>query len=235
MDDFNPLDLFGTSPESEGGKPDEPVSAKDVFSATPITNEGDTVADEPAPAEQMQESSESSAGEKTLNTDEDASCTEPCEGGSSDECPQENTASAAEDSSCAEQQSDKFDMLLEAQKTMSEKIDELEKLFNARILHTDHEEKIVDRMHKELQQYKDDMYAQLVRPILMDVIEMRDSIMRIAATYMAKPEGERDIPNKTFSDYAYDLQDILEKNSVEIYRSKSGDEFVPVRQRVIRR
>jgi len=90
-------------------------------------------------------------------------------------------------------------------------------------------------MHKELQKYKDDMYAQLVRPILLDVIEIRDSIMRMAAAYLAKPEGEQSIPNKTFSNYAYDLQDLLEKNAVEIYRSKSGDDFVPIKQRVIKK
>lgn len=104
-----------------------------------------------------------------------------------------------------------------------------------RIMHTDHEEKIVDYMHKELQKYKEDLYAQLVRPILLDVIEVRDSIMRIAEAYLSKPEGEQNIPNKTFSDYAFDLQDILEKNSVEIYRSKSGDTFTPIKQRIIKK
>ena len=102
-------------------------------------------------------------------------------------------------------------------------------------MHADHEDKIIDQMHSELQKYKDDMYAQLVRPILLDIIEVRDSIMRIAATYQKKPEGERDIPNKTFADYSYDLQDILEKNNVEIYKSKTGDEFTPIRQRVIKK
>lgn len=132
-------------------------------------------------------------------------------------------------------QPDKLDNILEAQQQLSEKIETLNALFNARIIYTEHEEKIVDQMHKELQKYKEDMYAQLVRPILLDVIEVRDSIMRMTATYLAKPEGEQNIPNKMFSDYAFDLQDILEKNSVEIYRSKSGDDFTPIKQRVIKK
>lgn len=134
-----------------------------------------------------------------------------------------------------ETEADKLDKILESQQQLSEKIEDLNALFNARIMHTEHEEKIVDQMHKELQRYKEDMYAQLVRPILLDVIEIRDSIMRMAAAYLAKPEGEQNIPNKTFSDYAYDLQDILEKNSVEIYRSKTGDDFTPIKQRVIKK
>ena len=108
-------------------------------------------------------------------------------------------------------------------------------LFNKRIMHADYEDKIIDQMHAELLKYREDLYAQLIRPVLLDIIEVRDSIMRIAETYRKKPEGEQNIPNKMFGDYAYDLQDILEKNNVEIYREDSGDEFVPVRHRAIKK
>lgn len=134
-----------------------------------------------------------------------------------------------------EPQNDKFDEVLQTQQLLLERIESLDKLFNARIMHTDYEEKIVDNMHKELQKYKEDMYAQLVRPILLDVIEVRDSILRIAATYQAKAEGEQDIPNKTFAGYAFDLQDILEKNDVEIYKGQEGDDFTPIKQRVVKK
>lgn len=130
---------------------------------------------------------------------------------------------------------EKLDLVLETQQQLLERIDSLNNLFSKRILYTDHEEKIVDEMHKELQKYKEDLYAQLIRPILLDVIEVRDSIMRIAAVFLAKPEDEQCIPNKTFADYAFDLQDILEKNNVEIYRSKTGDDFIPIRQKVVKK
>lgn len=133
------------------------------------------------------------------------------------------------------EQPDKLDKVLKSQQLLLERLKSLDILFNTRIMHTEYEEKIVDQMHKELQKYKEDMYAQLVRPILLDVIEVRDSIMRMAAVYLAKSESEQSIPNKTFSAYAYDLQDILEKNSVEIYRSKAGDDFTPIKQRVIKK
>lgn len=94
---------------------------------------------------------------------------------------------------------------------ISAKLSTLEQLFNKKIMHADYEDKVIDQMHSELQKYKEDLYSQLVRPILLDIIEVRDSIIRIAATYQKKPESERDIPNKTFADYSYDLQDILEK------------------------
>ena len=118
---------------------------------------------------------------------------------------------------------------------LSLQMSSMEQLFSKRIMHAEYEDKIIDQMHAELQRYKEDMYAQLIRPILLDIIEVRDSILRISTTYLKKPEGEQDIPNKTFADYSYDLQDILEKNNVEIYRSNSGDDFTPIKQRVVKK
>lgn len=129
----------------------------------------------------------------------------------------------------------KLDVLIETQQQLVERLDLLSGKFDTKIMHSNHEEKIVDQMHRELQKYKDDLYAQLVRPILVDVIEVRDSILRMSAVYLAKPEGETSIPNKSFSDYAYDLQEILEKNRVELYKSKNGDDFVPIKQRVVKK
>lgn len=130
---------------------------------------------------------------------------------------------------------EKIDTIIKSQESILEHVCLLNKLFDSRIAHTAHEEKIVDQMHKELQRYKDDMYAQLIRPLLMDIIEVRDSIIRIAKNYRLKPEHEQDIPNKLFSDYTYDLQDILEKNAVEIYQSNNGDDFVPSKQRIAKK
>lgn len=130
---------------------------------------------------------------------------------------------------------DKVCVILDNLQELSNKIDQMNQLFVQKIAHTTHEEKIVDQMHAELQKYKQDMYAQLVRPILLDIIEMRDSILRMSANYASKPEGERYIPLKTFSDYAYDVQDILEKNNITIYDSKEGDNFSPIKQKAIKK
>ncbi len=126
-------------------------------------------------------------------------------------------------------------LTLTAIKELSDKIDLLSKQFDAKIAHTTHEEKIVDQMHAELQKYKADMYSQLVRPILLDIIDIRDSILRVSQTYAAKPEEEQVITLKMFTDYTYDIQEILEKNNINIYKSEIGDAFIPVRQRVVKK
>lgn len=213
MDEFTPLNLFGSE---ENEKKEDTTSTTDVAD--------DEVIEEVTEAESCGNFTEN---DTEIEQDEVLSsdlASEEVEEANDDTLPEET-----------EVQPDKLDKVLKSQQQLLERLEALDALFNARIMHTDHEEKIVDQMHKELQKYKEDMYSQLVRPILLDVIEVRDSIMRMAAAYLAKPEGEQNIPNKTFSDYAYDLQDILEKNSVEIYRSKLGDDFTPIKQRVIKK
>ncbi len=139
------------------------------------------------------------------------------------------------ENSSEETEANPMDSVLQAISTLTDKVDQLGKQFDAKIMHTTHEEKIVDQMHSELQRYKEDMYSQLVRPILMDIIEVRDSIMRMSKTFSERPEAEQVVPLKTFSDYAFDVQDILEKNNITIYRSNEGDTFTPIKQRVIKK
>ena len=213
MDEFTPLNLFGSE---ENEKKDETASAAEVAN--------DEIEEVTTEAEGGENATENEMEVNQAEVNSSVSASDEVEE-ISDDAPFEET----------EVQPNKLDKVLESQQQLLERLEALDALFNARIMHTDHEEKIVDQMHKELQRYKEDMYAQLVRPILLDIIEVRDSIMRISAAYLAKPDDEQNIPNKTFSDYAFDLQDILEKNSVEIYRSNVGDNFTPVRQRVIKK
>ncbi len=127
-------------------------------------------------------------------------------------------------------------------KTINNKIDgietslnELEGLFSERIMHTSHEEKIVEDMHEQLQKFREGLYAQLLKPVLVDIIEVRDSIMRISQFYLKKAQGEQDVPNKTFCEYAFDLQEILEKNGVEVFKSEVGDDFKPTMQKAVKK
>ena len=158
-----------------------------------------------------------------------------------EECVEENPEENQEDTNAiqktedTEQEKNEPDEENELLQEINTKVDRLTQLFTKKIQHTAHEEKIVDQMHAELQKYKDDMYSQLVRPILLDMIEVRDSILRMSNVYAEKPEEEQNIPLRVFRDYSYDIQDILEKNNISIYFSEEGDEFNPIKQRALKK
>lgn len=191
--------------------------------------------DEPAPAPREEPVMEEATPEAEPTAPEATQEATPVEEIPVEEAAAEEPAPTEPEPSPDAALSAQLEQLNQTQQQLTERMDALNELFSQRILYAAHEEKIVDQMHRELQKYKEDLYAQLLRPILLDIVEVRDSILRMAATYLAKPEGEQSIPNKTFADYSYDLQDILEKNNVEIYRGTAGDTFAPLRQRVIKK
>lgn len=221
MDQFEKIDLFDEGLDTESAAPAEEVSSQEAAEAVPAAEP--VAAEEPVPDAPVE--AEPAPEEAAAPADE------------ADEAEAEPAAEPAADTApdMTAELSAKIDELRADNAALSAQLAQLAQLFEKRILYAAHEEKVIDNMHSELSKYKEDMYAQLVRPILMDVIEVRDSIIRVGETFAEKPEGERDVPLKTFSDYAYDMQDILEKNRVEIYRSQAGDDYVPIRHRVIKK
>lgn len=105
------------------------------------------------------------------------------------------------------------------------KLDDLTKLFERKISVSASQDKIIASMHKELEEYKNDFYFNMIKPILDDIINTRDSILRISRTNIDK--GLTEIPIKTLSDYSFDLEEILIKNGVEVFARSEGDEFSP--------
>ena len=114
-------------------------------------------------------------------------------------------------------------------------IKELKALFTDKILHTQHEEKILDAMHSELTKHRQDMYSQLARPILLDIAAVRDDIMSMAAIVREKPEDERHIGLAAFELYADQLLEIMAKNRIDTYISEPEAEFCPATMRAVKK
>lgn len=113
-------------------------------------------------------------------------------------------------------------------------VNEQNRLFKTRFSQDEQKEKLIDKMHEELQKLKADLYKNLVRPVLLDVIHIRDNMRRMETDLNKKyPDGI--VPIKTFSDYYLDLGDLLDAHSVEIFEEKPGTPFIPGKQKVVNR
>lgn len=130
-------------------------------------------------------------------------------------------------------QEDGYNDILEALKNMSDQLNGLKLLFNKRIAQDKNQEKLIDNMHVELQKYKNDLYASLLKPVLMDIIEVIDSIQKMGKAFELKGEAEKNAVH-ILTDYIDDLQFVLEKYDVETYSSQPGNAYTPVRQRIIK-
>ena len=103
---------------------------------------------------------------------------------------------------------------------LNEKMDVMNDTVSQKILNMDFEKNVADKLHKELQGYKDDLYFQLVKPLIMDLINMRER-MRRAVKHFSKETGEKKV--EMLESYVEEIETILENNRIEIYEKEKEE------------
>lgn len=126
----------------------------------------------------------------------------------------------------------KLEHVIQTLEHVSEQVEQLAKQFEERFLYDEKQEKIMDQMHAELQNYRNDLYASLIKPILIDIIEVVDNIRKAGITYAAKGKEQAEAAF-VITDFIEDLHYILSNYGVDIYKATAGEPFIPVRQRIL--
>lgn len=115
---------------------------------------------------------------------------------------------------------------------LNEKMDVMNNTVSQKILNMDFEKNVADKLHKELQGYKDDLYFQLVKPLIMDLINMRER-MRRAVKHFSKETGEKKV--EMLESYVEEIETILENNSIEIYETEKEEcDYKVKKQRIVK-
>ncbi len=93
----------------------------------------------------------------------------------------------------------------------------------------------VDRLHAELQGYRDDRAAKPVRDVLLGVVRLHDGLSKTTTVLVAKPAEEllHDRMLRAFADFQDDIEMLLGQHSVERFEEE-GETFDPRRQMVAR-
>jgi molecular chaperone GrpE len=110
-------------------------------------------------------------------------------------------------------------------------------------------EKVVDRLHAELQEYKQDLLLSLLRPVFLDLIQLHDDVGKILdaparhdstceeigaaqGVEASRPEGESDRLRKALDGVRRGIEDVLYRQGVEPYTTE-GVAFDARRQRAV--
>jgi molecular chaperone GrpE len=95
-------------------------------------------------------------------------------------------------------------------------------------------ERVVDRLHAELQEYKQDLLLKVQRPIFIDLIQLHDDIGKmIDARPVVESAGQDLAPARgVLESIQTAIEDILYRQGVEPFMS-DGDDFDPRKQRAI--
>jgi molecular chaperone GrpE len=118
---------------------------------------------------------------------------------------------------------------------LGRQLDGLQTLFEREIRAEATREKVVDRLHAELQEYKQDLLLNVLRPVFVDLIQLHDDIGKmLAARSTGEGEGEGEVRRllDIMQGYQQGIEDILYRQGVEPY-TQEGDTFDPRRQRAV--
>jgi molecular chaperone GrpE len=115
--------------------------------------------------------------------------------------------------------------------TLERRLDALQTLFEREIRAEETREKVVDRLHAELQEYKQDMLLNVLRPVFIDLIQFHDNIGKMVATQpVAAENAEAQQLLNALRGFQQEIEDILYRQGVEPFQEE-GDAFDPRRQR----
>jgi molecular chaperone GrpE len=150
-----------------------------------------------------------------------------------DPCAEENQDKPLQEQEIFETENGITANLIPYFESLSSSMDKLGKYFEANVLYNKTQDKAIDHMHSELQLYRKDLYFQLLKPIIMELIELRESINRISKQYSLKPENEQAVPLHIFSSYLKDLEGILKGNSITVSSSNQGDSYDSMQHSIV--
>ena len=128
--------------------------------------------------------------------------------------------------------------MVEAIKGLGEKLtrrlDSLQTLMERELRAEVARERVVDRLHAELQEYKQDLLLKVQRPIFLDLIQLHDDIgkmMEVRPPDDTEPERAAAVRG-ILESIRTAIEDILYRQGVEPFAAE-GDGFDPRRQRAV--
>lgn len=125
---------------------------------------------------------------------------------------------------------DLINTLLERIESLNQQNELLLKKFDGKIAEDEHKAQLFDKMYNELQSYKTDLYAKILKPFILSTITLLDD----TNTFIGKLcENESALAEKYLRTMPDDLIDILESNGVVLYED-DVDKFNPRTQRVVK-
>ena len=128
------------------------------------------------------------------------------------------------------------EMLVGRLENLGQQISELQREFEGKLKYDAHKDQIIDRLHSELQEYKQDILKKYVLSIVMDVVKVADDIRKWLVYFRSLEVSQRD-PRKLFrylEAIPSDLEDVFYWHGVKPFSSEEGL-FDPARQRAIKK
>ena len=115
---------------------------------------------------------------------------------------------------------------------IEERVSVLQASFEREVRAESTRQRIVDRLHTELQEYKQDLLLKVQRPIFVDLIQLHDDIGKMIEAQPAEESRSGPGGVTTLESIRTAIVDILYRQGVEPFQNER-DDFDPRRQRAV--
>lgn len=108
--------------------------------------------------------------------------------------------------------------------------------FTSKLKYDKHKDAIIDNLHEDLQEYKNDLLLKLLQPLILDVAKCMDDISKQVRFYRDK-DADALVASKILRDlegFGGDLEDLLYRQGVDSFESLENT-FDPKRQKMIKK
>jgi molecular chaperone GrpE len=117
----------------------------------------------------------------------------------------------------------------ELNEALLKRMGELQAAFDREVRAEAAREKVIDRLHAELQEYKQDLLLNTLRPVFIDLIQLHDDIGKLIQS-QESDEGHATRLSETMRGFQQGIEDVLYRQGVEPFEQE-GVQFDPRRQR----
>jgi len=117
---------------------------------------------------------------------------------------------------------------------IKDQLKELSKTFESKLRYDEHKNKIIDDLHKSLQEYREGLVKKYLHRIVTDIIKIVDDMRKFTSHYKDQPASEETSAklHKYIENIASDLEDLFAWEGVVPFNSE-GETFDPSRQRIL--
>ena len=107
--------------------------------------------------------------------------------------------------------------------------------FEHKLAYDKAKDRMIDRLHSELQTHKTDLLAKATKPLINSLIRLHDEIGRVVEALLAEAEEKLDTDRvrRLFADFQGDIEIALEDQGVTRYETPD-DRFDPRRQQALK-
>jgi molecular chaperone GrpE (heat shock protein) len=131
---------------------------------------------------------------------------------------------------------DGIDLTILKLESLEKQIEQLSKEFTSKLKYDAHKEKIIDDLHHELQQYKNDIIKKQSMDIILDMIKVVDGIRKFSAYYKDKKSSDSELGKLLdfIESIPSDIEDVFSLHGVDAFTC-DNEVIDPARQKVVKK